>query len=68
MRITILEDCSGSGVDSGCLAHELKGECNSSVKGEREERKMWVIITLGSNNDFLCYLFHIKIISQMTQN
>lgn len=45
MRIMILEDSSSYSVDIG-LEHNLKGECNSSVKlGKKEERKMWVIIT-----------------------
>lgn len=45
MRVMILEDCSGYSVDSG-LEHNLKCECNSSVKlRKKEEREMWVIIT-----------------------
>lgn len=61
----ILEDCSGYSVDSG-LEHNLKCECNSSVKlRKKEEREMWVIIT---DNHFLCYLFQRTIIFKMAQN
>lgn len=64
MRIMILEDSSSYSVDIG-LEHNLKGECNSSVRKKGGEENVGHNYTLGYDNDFLCYLFQRTIIFKM---